>query len=82
MNLIRKPFRYRNDNIIFILIGLLGSILTMAGDIFESGMKRRLGIKDFGKALPGHGGVMDRIDGQMFCAVFIFIALSIICFIL
>jgi len=74
---------YRNIGIfIFILIGLVGSIVAQAGDIFASYIKRKHGIKDFGKILPGHGGVMDRVDGHIFCAVFIFACMSIICFIL
>lgn len=68
--------------VVFGVIGLLGSIATQAGDIFASFIKRRHGVKDYGKILPGHGGVMDRIDGNIFCAVFILIALTIICYIL
>ena len=57
--------------IYFILVGLVGSILTEIGDLFESGIKRKAGIKDMGKIMPGHGGVMDRIDGTVFCAVMV-----------
>lgn len=56
-----------------VLIGVLGSILTQVGDIFESFLKRRCQIKDFGKILPGHGGVMDRVDGLVFNALFLFV---------
>lgn len=55
--------------LIFALCGLFGSVLTEIGDLFESGIKRKVGIKDMGKIMPGHGGVMDRIDGMTFCAV-------------
>ncbi len=58
--------------IIFIICGVLGSVLTEIGDLFESYIKRKVGIKDMGKIMPGHGGVMDRIDGMSFAAVFIF----------
>ena len=57
--------------IYFIIIGLVGSVLTEIGDLFESGIKRKVGIKDMGKIMPGHGGVMDRIDGTSFCAVMV-----------
>lgn len=57
--------------LIFAICGLIGSVLTEIGDLFESGIKRNVGIKDMGKIMPGHGGVMDRIDGMSFCAMFI-----------
>jgi phosphatidate cytidylyltransferase len=58
---------------VFIIAGVLGSIINIFGDLFESFIKRRAGIKDMGKLLPGHGGVMDRIDGTSFVIALIYL---------
>ena len=50
-------------NFNLILIGVIISILCQLGDIFFSLLKRKSKIKDTGKFLPGHGGILDRIDG-------------------
>jgi len=47
------------------LIGLAGGASTMAGDLWESMLKRRYGVKDSGDLIPGHGGLLDRVDGLM-----------------
>jgi len=52
-------------------IGLAGGLATMAGDLWESMLKRRFGVKDSGDLIPGHGGLLDRVDGMMF-AVMVF----------
>ena len=54
------------DVIIFIVAGALFAALTELGDLAESVIKRKLGIKDMGKLFPGHGGMRDRIDGLSF----------------
>ena len=59
--------------IVTIAVGLVGSILNQAGDIYASWLKRRCGIKDFSKLIPGHGGIMDRLDGVIWVASFIFV---------
>lgn len=63
----------------FVVIGLFCGIFNMAGDILASYLKRRAGVKDFSNLIPGHGGVMDRINGLIVNAVVLFICL-IICF--
>jgi phosphatidate cytidylyltransferase len=51
------------------LIGLTVGLATMAGDLWESAIKRRFGVKDSGDLIPGHGGLLDRVDGLMFAVV-------------
>jgi phosphatidate cytidylyltransferase len=50
------------------LIGLALSVVAQAGDLFESALKRRFGAKDAGHLIPGHGGLMDRLDGFLTAA--------------
>ena len=56
--------------LIVLAIGL--PILSQVGDLVASSMKRKYGIKDYGKLFPGHGGVMDRVDSQLLAAVLIY----------
>ncbi len=49
-----------------IALGALVALVAVAGDLAESAVKRSLGIKDLGRLLPGHGGMMDRVDAMLF----------------
>ncbi|MEG2450409.1 MAG: phosphatidate cytidylyltransferase [Clostridia bacterium] len=64
--------------LIYLAIGFIGGIVAEIGDLVASRIKRELGIKDYGKIFPGHGGVMDRLDSIMSGVFVLFIAFTII----
>ncbi len=61
-----------------ILLGVVVAVSSPLGDLVESMVKRELGVKDMGFMLPGHGGVLDRIDGLLFALPATFFLVSII----
>lgn len=56
----------------YALMGLTGGIFSQFGDLTASIFKRKMGIKDYGKLIPGHGGIMDRFDSVLFTAPLVF----------
>lgn len=61
-----------------VIISILVAISTIVGDLLESAIKRRFGAKDAGNILPGHGGVLDRIDGLMVSCVVVWLYLLVL----
>ena len=58
-----------------ITVSFLVALASIFGDLFESSLKRNAGVKDSGSILPGHGGVLDRLDGHLFGAVIMVLVL-------
>ena len=65
-------------NLNFIVFGLLISLISQIGDLIISFLKRKAKIKDTGKILPGHGGILDRVDGIIFAVPFSYFLLRLI----
>ncbi len=63
-----------------LAIGAISGLLAPAGDLVESLAKREIGIKDSGRLLPGHGGLLDRLDAILFCApaVYLYLRFAVI----
>lgn len=52
------------------IVSLAAAVISQGGDLFESSLKRRFGVKDSGTLIPGHGGLMDRLDGFVLAGLF------------
>lgn len=61
-----------------VVFGVCGSIISQIGDLFASFLKRRARVKDYGTIFPGHGGIMDRVDGLIFNSAFVLIYILIL----
>ena len=68
MSLPVKGLAFRVNYLYAIIYGFVGALIGIFGDLCFSVIKRQTGIKDYGKLLPGHGGMMDRFDSTVFAA--------------
>ncbi|MBB4630577.1 phosphatidate cytidylyltransferase [Sphingosinicella soli] len=75
--LLARQFGLDLNPVFAAALGALLAVAAQVGDFFESHLKRRAGVKDSGNILPGHGGVMDRLDGVMPVSVLVAIAIGL-----
>lgn len=61
-----------------LIITAIGSIISMTGDLFFSFIKRSCKVKDFGDVIPGHGGILDRVDSVIFVSPFVLFMLKVV----
>lgn len=67
----------REMALVCLVLGLVGGAAGMAGDLTASAFKRKMGIKDYGHLIPGHGGIMDRFDSVIFVAPVVYYAICL-----
>ncbi len=65
-------FLMPENMVLCLAIGFFGSIVAQLGDLSASAFKRKMGIKDYGNLIPGHGGILDRFDSVMFTAPMVY----------
>lgn len=70
--IVSKHMVMENAPLYFAIICAVGAVISQFGDLIASGIKRQHGIKDYGKLIPGHGGVLDRFDSVIFTAPMIY----------
>ncbi len=61
-----------------LIIGLLGGVISQFGDLTASVFKRKMGIKDYGNLIPGHGGILDRFDSVLFTGPLVYYYLCVL----
>ena len=76
--ILKNGFALEVNMLRLAIYGLIGSIVTMLGDLSFSLIKRQYGIKDYGSLLPGHGGMLDRFDSMSFAAPTMWLLVTLI----
>lgn len=71
-------FKFQVNFLYAVLYGILGSVISVFGDLSFSVMKRQTGIKDYGNVIPGHGGILDRFDSVIYVAPLVEVLLLVL----
>jgi phosphatidate cytidylyltransferase len=61
-----------------LVLSFLVSFFSVFGDLFESYLKRKADLKDSGNIFPGHGGILDRLDGYMFGVIMLYVGMKLV----
>jgi phosphatidate cytidylyltransferase len=69
----QTPFQLPMKSGLVIVLGVLVSVFGQIGDLAESMLKRGTGVKDSGNLMPGHGGMLDRLDSILFAGVTVYL---------
>lgn len=72
-----SSFMFHGGAMFFVTMSAILALVEQASDLFESKIKRIFGVKDSGNIIPGHGGVLDRLDGMMFAAPLVLLLVTI-----
>ena len=69
---------YFNGFLYALILSFFVSFFSVFGDLFESYLKRKAGVKDSGNIFPGHGGILDRLDGYLFGVVILYVGMKLV----
>ncbi len=72
-----SAFMFHGGVFFFVFFSALLAVIEQLSDLLESKFKRTFGVKDSGNIIPGHGGILDRLDGLMLCAPFVLFLITV-----